>query len=494
MKKTTGIALSAFSHPLGLLLATACGALLGWLVPSWSAPVALVGRMFMTVMEMAGTPLLMVATAFGLRQVIALPFPGRRLLLLLALSTAVLLASGLVGALAGMLMGVGRHLPESARAELGRWVQDDAAAYPLTMSLWTRSGNETAASGWVSAVPDNVFAAMVSGDARWLMLCALIFGLAFALQPRERSQALAAHLETIYRAFELLIAQVNRLLPLLAFGMAAHLVATFDRGRLHVVGGLLLALLLSVLFVGAVAVAVLVRQTKASLPQVLSALRAPLLIGLFTNTPVATIPSLIEALSTRLGLSRGIVELLVPAGAVFMRAGAAVHLGLLAVFAAQIYDRPIGMYDLPLIAVAAAFASLASAGAGVLLTVAASAIAMRWVGLPSEAVVVVAIVIDAPCHALRSVAQVLAVAAITSVVCRGLPSERAAVVEPVAPSPLRLVFSRGGAALAAACLAIAGLLALVTGIGVGLRQVGASVTVGPADAGSSAASRLGVER
>ena len=43
-------------------------------------------------------------------------------------------------------------------------------------------------------------------------------------------------------------------------------------------------------------------------------------------------------------------------------------------------------------------------------------------------------------------------------------------------------------------LAIAGLLALVTGIGVGLRQVGASVTVGPADAGSSAASRLGVER
>ena len=65
MKKTTGIALSAFSHPLGLLLATACGALLGWLVPSWSAPVALVGRMFMTVMEMAGTPLLMVATALS---------------------------------------------------------------------------------------------------------------------------------------------------------------------------------------------------------------------------------------------------------------------------------------------------------------------------------------------------------------------------------------------------------------------------------------------
>ncbi|NDG40316.1 MAG: sodium:dicarboxylate symporter [Betaproteobacteria bacterium] len=494
MKKTKGISLSAFSHPLGLLLATACGALLGWLAPGWSAPVALFGRMFLAVMEMAGTPLLMVATAFGLRQVIALPYPGRRLLLLLTLSTATLLASGLVGALAGMLMGVGSHLPESARTELGRWVQDDATTNPMTMTLWTRSANEAAASGWVSSVPDNVFAAMVSGDARWLTLCALIFGLAFALQPRERSQALAAHLETIYRAFELLIAQVNRLLPLLAFGMAAHLVANFDRGRLHVVGGLLLALLLSVLFLAVVAVAVLVRQTKTSLPQVLSALRAPLMIGLFTKTPVATIPSLIEALSARLGLSRGIVELLVPAGAVFMRAGAAVHLGLLAVFATQLYERPISMYDLPLIAAAAALASLTTAGTGVLLTVAASAIAMHWVGLPSEAVVVVAIVIDAPCHALRSVVQVLAVAAITSVVCRGLPSERAAVAEQVAQSPLRLVFSWGGAALAAACLATAGLLALVTGIGVGLRQGGASVTGGPADAGSSAASRLEVDR
>jgi len=93
MKKTKGISLSAFSHPLGLLLATACGALLGWLAPGWSAPVALFGRMFLAVMEMAGTPLLMVATAFGLRQVIALPYPGRRLLLVLALSTAALLAS-----------------------------------------------------------------------------------------------------------------------------------------------------------------------------------------------------------------------------------------------------------------------------------------------------------------------------------------------------------------------------------------------------------------
>lgn len=494
MKKTAVTALSAVSHPLGLLLATACGALLGWLVPSWSAPVALVGRICIAIMEMAGLPLLMVATMFGLRQVIALPYPGWRLLLLLAMSAATLLASGLVGALAGLLMGVGRGLSESARAELGRWVQEDAASYPLTMSMWTRPVQEPAIARWASAAPDNVFAAMASGEARLLMVCALIFGLAFALQPRERSQALAAHLETIYRAFELMISQVNRLLPLLAFGMAAHLVANFDRGRLHVVGGLLVALLLSVLLVGIVAIAVVARQTKVKFSQALIALRAPLLIGLFTKASVATIPSLIDALSTRLGLSRGIVELLVPAGTVFMRAGAAIHLGLLAVFAAQIYERPVGVYDLPLIAVAAAIASLATAGAGVLLTVAASAIAMRWVGLPSEAVVVVAIVIDAPCHAMRSAAQVLAVAAITSLVCRGLPSKRAAVGEPEASSPLRLVFSRWGAALAASCLAIAGLLALVTGIGVGMRQGGVSVPAGPVDAGSPAASRLGVGR
>jgi hypothetical protein len=57
-----------------------------------------------------------------------------------------------------------------------------------------------------------------------------------------------------------------------------------------------------------------------------------------------------------------------------------------------------------------------------------------------------------------------------------------------------LVFSRWGAALAASYLAIAGLLALVTGIGVGMRQGGVSVPAGPADAGSPAASRLGVGR
>src|SRR5690606_23637416 len=99
-----------------------------------------------------------------------------------------------------------------------------------------------------------------------------------------------------------------------------------------------------------------------SLGVVLSALKAPALISLTSASTTATIPDAIEAMSSRLGFSRGIVELVIPISSVFMRSGAALYFALVAVFVANIYGRPITPEEFMLICLGASMAAFASAG------------------------------------------------------------------------------------------------------------------------------------
>jgi Na+/H+-dicarboxylate symporter len=321
-------------------------------------------------------------------------------------------------------------------------------------------------------VPGNFFGVLAAGQPLGILMCAIVFGLALATVTNGRSDALATTLEASYRAFEFIISNVNLLIPPFAFAMAAFFVAETDVRTLQAMGTFLATFFGIALLLATAAFTLICQRAHLPPSSVLSALKTPALISLASGRPTATIPDTIHAMSTQLGFSRGIVELIVPTASVFLRTGTALYYAVLAVFVSHIYAQPIGLPEFGVICLGATLASFASAGSSGAALVAGSAAVLAALKLPVEAALTLFVALDVLCEPIRSLLTLLLSCVLIVLVSAGLPSER---TEPTgarrgaAGEPLRLVFTGTTAAIALACGVVAGLLITLMGIGIGLR-------------------------
>jgi Na+/H+-dicarboxylate symporter len=426
---------------------------------------------------MAAIPLLVVATFFGLRQVLALPRPAVRVGTIFGFAVVLVMACAIGGTLTGVLMMPGQHLSAAAHAQLGELVLKSASdAEEVRVTLFGPTLHATAGAdtyGLQELFPDNFYRVLADGSSLGILTGTILFGLAFATLSRERSNMLNNVFEGVYRALEIIIAYANRLIPVLAFGMAAHLTSHTQRATLSAMGGFLLCFLLATVLLGVGALAIIVARSDRPLARVLKGLKAPLLVGLTSGSATAPIPHTIESMSTELGFSRGVVELVVPFGSVFLRAGSALYFALATVFVANLYERQLDGGDLAIIGAAAAVAAILSAGQNGVATVGYAGVVLSLLHLPVEAVGVLFVTIDLICEGPRNVLSLLAVCAVIALVSAGLPSERTHVADAhggvEAGQVLQFAFTRAQLVLAAGCVAVAASLIVLMGIGVGAR-------------------------
>lgn len=470
------------NSPLALLLCMMGGGLLGWLAPTLGGQAFILGQIYLALVNMAALPLLVVATFFGLRQMLALPQPGKRALMIVALAVGLVVFCAVLGTVFGVLAGPGQNLSAGSREYLGALVQNAAGdAANAEISLYGTDIPETAKEAvfWSAAVPDNFFRALAEGQSLSILMCAIFFGLAFAALHKSQTSALMGIFEAIYRSLEQVISRVNVFIPVLAFGMAAYFVARMDLQTLQAMGSFLVSFFVFVFSLSGLAVALIWKKSGLSPGSVLAALKTPALISLTSASTTATIPDTIEAMSSRLGFSRGIVELVIPTSSVFMRSGAALYFALLAVFVANIYGRPIAAQEFFLICVGASLAAFASAGNNSFAAVGFAGIVLGMLNLPVEAALALFLAIDLICEGPRNLLSLLFACVLIVLVSRGLPSERIETAVSTARhalEPVRFVFSRAGVAMALACVLLVAILITIAGIGVGMRKSDAGLS------------------
>ncbi|WP_158936199.1 dicarboxylate/amino acid:cation symporter [Burkholderia sp. S171] len=462
---------------LGLLLCLAVGGLCGVFAAPAGVFAYFIGELYLSVVNMAAVPLLVVATFFGLRQVLALPRPAVRIGTIVGLAVAMVVLCAIGGTLAGVLMMPGQHLSIAAHEQLGGLVLKSASdAEEVRVTLFgqvTHAVSGVSAYGVQDLFPDNFYRVLAEGRSLGILTATILFGMAFATLSRDQSNMLNNVFEGVYRTLEVIIAHANLLIPVLAFGMAAHLTSHTERATLSAMGGFLLCFLLVTVLLGGLALAMITARSSQPLGQVLKGLKAPLLVGLTSGSATAPIPHTIEAMSAALGFSRGIVELVVPFGSVFQRAGSALYFALATVFVANLYDRPLDTGDLVLIAAAAALASFISAGQNGVATVGYTGVVLSFLHLPVEAAGVLFVTIDLICEGPRNVLSLLSVCTVIALVSAGLPSERTQLADMHGNAQLgqvlRFEFTRAQLVLAVGCVAVAASLIVLMGIGVGAR-------------------------
>jgi aerobic C4-dicarboxylate transport protein len=462
------------NSPMALLLCVLGGGLVGWLAPSLGSQAFILGQIYLALVNMAALPLLVVATFFGLRQTLSLPQPGRRTLMIVALAIILVVLCAVLGAVFGVLAGPGQNLSPSSREYLGTLVQSAGGnAANAEISLYGAGAVTESSAGHWAIVPDNFFRALAEGQSLGILLCAILFGLAFAALMKAQSSSLMGIFEAIYRALELIISRVNMFIPVLAFGMAAYFVANTETRTLQAMGSFLASFFFFSVVLAALATALIWKKSGLAPGVVLSALKTPALISLTSASTTATIPDTIEAMSSRLGFSRGIVELVIPISSVFMRSGAALYFALLAVFVANIYGRPIAAEEFLVICMGASMAAFASAGNNSLAAVGFAGLVLTMLKLPIEAALALFLAIDLICEGPRNLLTLLFACVLIVLVSGGLPSERvemATSADVADLQPIRFVFSRASVLAALACVLLVGILITIAGVGVGMRK------------------------
>ena len=485
-----------------LVLCLLAGSVAGVYASSLGEFAYVIGQIYLSIVSMAAIPLLVVATFFGLRQTMTLPFPARRMLMIAGIALLMVVACAGTGLAFGWIAAPGTQLDADSRAHLGALVlAQGGSGGNMEMRLWgTDAAVQVEPPVWKSMVPDNFFLALSEGRSLGILSGALFFGVGFAALSGAQNKTLNHLFEGAYRALELIINKVNILLPVVAFGMAAHILSQSQWLTIKAMGGFLLHFIALAMLLSSVAIAIIYKRGNQPLLSVLEHLKAPVLVSLVSSSATASIPHTIEAMSARLGFSRGIVELVVPTASVFLRAGSALYYVLLTLFVANLYDRTLNATDIGMICAGATIAAFASAGNNSLTNVGFAGIVLSMLQLPIEAALALFVAIDLICEGPRNLLTLLAACALIAIASAGLPSERAPAqdhdhdLNGGPAKPVRFVFTRANIALLISGSIAAAFLIVLIGISVGKGQTHVPSTAIPSTLSPEVATPTGASQ
>jgi aerobic C4-dicarboxylate transport protein len=456
-------------------LAILAGVTVGSLYPDAAKVALTLSNVYLAVINMAALPLLVVATFFGLRQIVLLPKPGKRFILIGLVACILVYCAALLGVAAGIFIEPGNGLDDASRKYLGLLVQRAGGeAQNTDLSLISSNQVEGSQVNAVSdLVPDNFFYALASGKSLDILICALVFGFAFSAISKYQSSSLNSIFEAIYRAFELIIFKINAFIPVLVFGSAAFFSATTDFRSLNAMSGFLGWFCLFVFCLFVLAISIVSKISGLSVRSVALCLKTPILVSLTSSSASASIPDTIEALSAKIGFSRGIVELITPISSVFVRSGSALYFTLLAIFVANLYGRSLSLEELFLLSVTAAVAAFASAGNNGIANIAFAGTVLQSLQLPVEAAVILFLAIDLICEGPRNLLTLMSTCVLVAVVSRGLPSEQVTSVEGtsnISRENIKFSLSLSRLLIGVSGVFLICILVAAIGVGVGLKR------------------------
>jgi Na+/H+-dicarboxylate symporter len=412
--------------PWTVLACVAIGIACGILWPGPSRGLSVIGEAYVDLLKMIVLPFMVSSVIFSVQVLFREGGAGRILARVVFVFMAASAASALIPA--GLLSAYNpaTHLTEAGRASLGGIVGSEADRSNTTMTV--NAVDEppkqvTLRDVLASIIPSNIFASLANGEALKALIFALLFGSAAGKVPTRISEAMTSSLETIYRTCQTLTRWVNIPVPIVLICLSASQIAETGVQPMIAMARFVLAFGVLCTVMMALAVMVLRYRSGRSLAEVLASLREPFAVGVATNNSATCMPAMMDTLADRLGFSRARVELLVPLTVSMFRAGAIAYFVCATLFVAGLYERPIGMQDLFMVALVSAIAGFASSGMAGIVTVTLVGTVCSYLSVPFEAAFILFAAVDPICAMARTATTVIAGCAAIATIC---------------PEPLRL--------------------------------------------------------
>ncbi len=313
-----------------VLVATALGALAGWLWPHFGASMKPLGDAFIKLVKMAIAPVIFCTVASGIahmRDLKALGRLGLRTLIYFEIVSTFALIIGLV---------VGTMLHPGAGFNIDPSTLDPAIGAGYAAKA---AHGESLVDHLMNLIPETFTSAFAGGDLLQVLLIAILTGFA-CTGLGEFGDKAAGVLEGIAKLFFGIIGVIVRFAPLGAFGAMAFTIGKFGVASLVNLGALVATFYLTSLLFILIVLGAAAWLSGFSILKFLAYIRDELLIVLGASSSEAALP-LIMAKLQRLGAGKTTVGLVIPTGYSFNLDGTNIYMTLATLFLAQATNTPL---------------------------------------------------------------------------------------------------------------------------------------------------------
>ena len=354
---------------IGMVLGIAAGALtqaMG-LDPSWYKPV---GQLFINLVRMVVVPLVLTTLVAGAASVGDVSKLGRvagKTLAYYLVTTAVAVVIGLV--LANIFQ------PGSGLSISTEGLKAKEVAPPTLIDVF------------LNIVPINPIEALSKGNMLQIIFFALLFGFGLSVIGDKGKQVLhffdgAADVMIKVTGFVMLYA------PIGVFGLMAYTVSMHGLSVLLPLIKLVLVMYLACILQILIVYLPCVKVTGLTPSRFLKGLASPMMIAFTTCSSAAALSTTLLSVQ-KLGASRSVSTFSIPLGNTINMDGAAIYMGIAAIFAAEVYGIPMPLdrqLTVILLAVLASIGSMGVPGAALIMIT----MVFTQVGIPLEAIALVA--------------------------------------------------------------------------------------------------------
>ena len=294
-----------------VLLAITTGALLGHYAPEWAVKMRILGTGFIEIIKVFIYPIIFLTISLGISGMSSLKKVGRvggKAILYFEIVTTLALLIGIIVSYV-VEPGAGVATPVVKGKEVYQYAQ------------------QATDFSWAQFLKDNI--------TIQVLLFSIVFGVVLSkINGREKVIRVLNHLsQYVFKGLHL----VMYLAPLGAFGGMAYTIGKYGIDTLIPLAKLMVTVYVTMgLFVFVVLYFIL-RYYRVSLLKFLRYIREELLIVLGTSSSEAGLPSLMEKLE-RMGCSKPVVGLVVPAGYSFNLDGTTIYLSMAILFLAQAFN------------------------------------------------------------------------------------------------------------------------------------------------------------
>jgi aerobic C4-dicarboxylate transport protein len=195
----------------------------------------------------------------------------------------------------------------------------------------------------LDVIPTTVVDAFAKGEILQVLLFAVLFG--FALQRlKSRGAAMVEFVTGLSEVLFGIVGMVMRLAPIGAFGAMAFTIGKYGFASLMQLGKLMGSFYLTCLLFIFGALGIVARVHGFNILRFLNYIREELFIVLGTSSSESVLPRIIAKLE-KLGVSKQVVGLVVPAGYSFNLDGTSIYLTMATLFIAQATNTPMTFFQ-----------------------------------------------------------------------------------------------------------------------------------------------------
>ena len=396
------------NRPMVAIAAILLGVGIGMLRLPFLAYLQPVGDLYIALLQICVLPFLLASIPLAVRSAMTSGTGGdvvaRLLVWLLVTGVATILIALLVGSVIFSLMPANPDTISRIGTLFG--ASSDRVDIVLRLNPELAPATEKAEAGLLSALPTNIFSALVSNDSLTVVVFAAIFGAAMVISERNSGTSIFGALKHIQTVCMLVFDWLNVLAPIGIIALIAPQISRIGPGIYSILAPFAYAFLATSLLLLVMSICSISMALRLHPKTVFASMLKPLVLAMATRNSLVCVPATLDALKEDLRAPHNHCDLFIPIGLAVLRFGPMVHFMTATLFIGTLMGRSFSVIDLVMVAVLSFLASFATIGVSGVVSLAALAIVLRPFGLSYELALPLIVIMDPVAAMIRSVLNV----------------------------------------------------------------------------------------